>query len=125
MPEVTAPAPEQQAQQPGGQWVYTDQYGWVWMPYGQQYTYSPPPEVAYPYSYVYYPVYGWVWLYSPWVWGWGPRPYFGFYGPSHFVWYHGPGFYRAPGPYFAYRGWGPHVHGFYRGGFGTHGYGFG
>src|SRR5665811_1632972 len=23
-----------------GQWVYTDQYGWIWMPYGTQYTYE-------------------------------------------------------------------------------------
>src|SRR4030095_15965018 len=22
---------------PAGQWVYTDQYGWVWMPYAQEY----------------------------------------------------------------------------------------
>src|SRR5262245_9047257 len=24
-----------------GQWVYTEQYGWVWMPYAQAYTYVP------------------------------------------------------------------------------------
>src|SRR5512141_2586269 len=24
----------------GGQWVYTSEYGWIWMPYGDQYTYE-------------------------------------------------------------------------------------
>ncbi len=49
-PEQLPPPPEQQAQQSApeaapqaaqqapatGQWVYTQQYGWVWMPYGDQ-----------------------------------------------------------------------------------------
>src|ERR1700758_4784488 len=41
----------------GGQWVRTEQYGWVWMPYGQQYTYEPSDESATPYEYVYRPSY--------------------------------------------------------------------
>src|SRR5262245_53321183 len=44
--------------QPAGQWVYTQQYGWLWMPYGTQYTYEGSTTVQ-PYSYVYYPSYGW------------------------------------------------------------------
>src|SRR5882672_1790514 len=32
------PAPQAQVA-PGGQWVHTQQYGWVWMPYGNQYVY--------------------------------------------------------------------------------------
>src|SRR5713101_5630998 len=77
-----------------GQWVFTNQYGWVWLPYGAQYTYEPTVEGAYPYSYVYYPTYGWTWAVSPWVWGWGPSPYFGYWGPRYFGWYHGPGWLR-------------------------------
>ncbi len=47
-PAPPSPAPAPQAQgQPSqsalqGQWVYTQQYGWVWMPYGDDYTYAPP-----------------------------------------------------------------------------------
>jgi hypothetical protein len=111
--EVVASQPQQPPS--SGQWVYTTQYGWVWMPYGAQYVYEPTYEGAYPYSYVYYPANGWIWLSSPWVWGWGPWPYFGVYGPRFFVWYSHPGFYgrfgfghRAPVFHrgWGYRGWG-------------------
>ncbi len=71
---------------PAGQWVYTTQYGWVWMPYGDAYTYA-PPNGAEPVMYVYYPAVGWTWVVAPWLWGWGPMPFFGFYGPWHFAWY--------------------------------------
>ena len=100
-PTAVAPAPA------SGQWVYTSQYGWVWMPYGAGYTYL--PAGAYPDMYVYFPVYGWRWVVAPWVWGIGPRPYFGVYGWARFGWY-GHGFgrwygYRG-GPVWAGRGWG-------------------
>lgn len=91
-PEQLPPPPDDQAQQAqqqpsaGGQWVYTQQYGWVWMPYGQQYTYAPDQNVD-PYAYVYYPTYGWTWVMAPWIWGWGVLPYWGYWGPSHFWWY--------------------------------------
>jgi hypothetical protein len=98
-----------------GQWVYTQQYGWVWMPYGSQYTYAPTQAGVYPSEYVYYPTYGWTWIAAPWVFGWGVSPYFGVYGPSHFGWYHHwaggvwhgyhPG-YGAYGYRPAYRGYG-------------------
>jgi hypothetical protein len=70
-----------------GQWVYTQQYGWVWMPYGSQYTYTPTETGASPYEYVYYPSYGWTWLAAPWVFGFGASPFFGALGPRNFVWY--------------------------------------
>src|SRR5580692_3798506 len=41
-----------------GQWVYTDQYGWVWIPYGAQYTSEGATGDEQPYEYVYYPVSG-------------------------------------------------------------------
>ncbi|HVU52198.1 MAG TPA: hypothetical protein VHL80_15980 [Polyangia bacterium] len=84
-----AEAAPQEVQQdpPTGQWVYTQQYGWVWMAYGDQYTYAPTQEGVYPQAYVYYPSYGWTWLAAPWVFGWGVSPYWGVYGPAHFGWY--------------------------------------
>ena len=63
-----------------GQWVYTEQYGWVWMPYGDKYTHL-PPDGSTPNMYVYYPDAGWCWVVAPWLWGWGPMPYFGLWGP--------------------------------------------
>src|ERR1700690_1017533 len=78
-PQVAQAQPEAQ-----GQWVYPQQYGWVWMPYGSQYTYEPTQTGVYPSEYVYYPSYGWTWLTAPWVFGWGASPYFGVYGPAHF-----------------------------------------
>src|SRR5664279_4533883 len=84
-----APQAQVQVQDPGGQWVYTTQYGWIWMPYGNQYTYEGTATDTQPYAYAYYPSYGWTWLAAPWVWGWGAYPYFGVLGPSHYGWYRG------------------------------------
>jgi hypothetical protein len=75
---------------PAGQWVFTNQYGWVWMPYAQNYTYV--PAGGDPYMYVYYPTNGWRWVSAPWVYGWGPRPYWGMYGVRRYVWYAHPWF---------------------------------
>jgi hypothetical protein len=96
-----------------GQWVYTGQYGWVWMPYGDQYS-SAPEGTTDPYAYVYNPSSGWGWLAAPWLLGWGPIPYFGALGPYRFGWYGGPGFFRG-GYGFGYRGG---FGGGFRGGFG-------
>jgi hypothetical protein len=101
-PPATAVAPPSSA----GQWVYTAQYGWVWMPYGTAYTYL--PASAYPDMYLYFPAYGWRWVVAPWVWGIGPRPYFGVYGWAQLRLCHGYGRwygYRG-GPVWAARGWG-------------------
>jgi hypothetical protein len=81
---------------PAGQWVYTEQYGWVWMPYGDSYSYVPPDGQGEPYEYVYYPSSGWTWVGAPWIWGYGAWPYFGVYGPGRFGWY-SHGWWRTPG----------------------------
>jgi hypothetical protein len=80
---VAAPAPS-------GQWVYTNQYGWVWMPYGANYTYVTAHDVAF--TYAYYPHFGWRWIAAPWVMGMGPSPRWGHHGPVHFAWYGHPRF---------------------------------
>jgi hypothetical protein len=118
------PAPA--AAQPGtaGQWVYTEQYGWIWMPYGTQYTYEGGSDnVAQPYSYAYYPAYGWMWLAAPWVWGWGGYPYFGVVGPWHYPWYRG--LYHAGYGWGGYRGGYAHAYASGYRGFAAHGAGYG
>jgi hypothetical protein len=52
-----------------GQWVYTDTYGWIWVP-GEA---LPVIVDGVPYTYLYTPTYGWTWYISPW--GWGPYLY--------------------------------------------------
>jgi hypothetical protein len=101
-PPETAGAVSGQAQA-SGQWVYTGQYGWVWMPYGAGYTYVPQNGSA-PDMYVYYPSVGWTWVVAPWIWGWGPCPYWGPYGTVGFGWY-GVGFGRWYGYAGPYAGW--------------------
>jgi hypothetical protein len=128
------PAAAAPAATPAGQWVYTSQYGWIWEPYGQPYTYV-NADVAY--TYAYYPAYGWRWVYSPWVIGVGPEPYWGVYGSGRFVWYGRYGGYH--GAYLAHhRGGYAHVahappshggwgggHASYGGGHASHGGGHG
>jgi hypothetical protein len=92
---------------PLGQWVNTNQYGWLWMPYGQRYTYIPGDAQTFPDQYVYYPIYGWRWVVAPWVYGYGPSPYWGASGLSYFAWYAHPWF--RVGGYWGwggFRGWG-------------------
>ena len=114
---ATVDAPPEIAQQADngaarGQWVHTDQYGWVWMPYGENDVYTPP--TGHPYMFVYYPAYGWRWVVAPWVWGSGPSVYFGPIGPRRYVWfgarhrYYRPWHYHRIVPYRAFgprRGW--------------------
>ncbi|HET6413250.1 MAG TPA: hypothetical protein VFG53_14420 [Anaeromyxobacter sp.] len=115
-PTVAPPAGDAQSASPSGQWVYTSQYGWLWMPYAEQYTYVPSDPQVYPDMYVYYPVYGWRWVVAPWVYGYGPAPYWGTWGPHYFVWYSHPWF-RVGG----YWGWGGyHGWGYYHGWIGPH-----
>ena len=97
-PPAAAPAPPSPSSQlspsdvPSGQWTFTQQYGWVWMPYGAAYTFTPDYENGDPYMYVYYPSAGWTWVTAPWLWGWGPMPFVGVSGGVNFVWYgHGWG----------------------------------
>jgi len=52
----------------GGQWVYTSQYGWIWIPYGNQYTYEGTANDASPTHTCTTPATdgcGWP---APWVW---------------------------------------------------------
>jgi hypothetical protein len=103
-PEKEArPAPEPPAT-PSGQWVYTQQYGWVWAPYGSQYS---TEGTGGTYVYVYYPAVGWTWLVSPFAWDWWPWPYYRPYGywGSYWPWGHrwfgpryGPGWRGYPWP---------------------------
>jgi hypothetical protein len=88
-PSYAAPAPVAPPAA-DGQWVYTIQYGWVWMPYGANYTYAPGGNVAY--TYAYYPRFGWRWLSAPWVVNVGPSPFWGRLGPSHYAWYRSPAY---------------------------------
>ena len=92
--QQTAPAaapPAQAVAMPPGQWTYTQQYGWLWMPYDQRYT-QVIDDAATAYEYVYYPAFGWSWVIAPWVLGFGVAPYWGALGPAHFAWYAHPWF---------------------------------
>jgi hypothetical protein len=89
------PTPPPETSVGAGQWVYTDQYGWIWIPYGDEFTYVPPGGTGAPYEYVYYPSYGWTWVAAPWIWGYETWPYFGVYGAASFGWYGGGGW-RTP-----------------------------
>jgi hypothetical protein len=81
---------------PSGQWVNTSQYGWLWLPYDQSYTYV-VPDGSVAYTYAYYPTVGWRWVAAPWVFGIGPSPYWGAYGTARFAWYAHPWFQRGVG----------------------------
>jgi hypothetical protein len=88
-----------------GQWVYTAQYGWIWIPFGPQFVHVPtggaPPQM-----FVFYPAAGgWTWVVAPWVWGLGPQPYWGVHGVNAFPWW-GRGVGRWYGFAPAYVGWG-------------------
>jgi hypothetical protein len=118
---VAAPIQPAPAPRPAGtgQWVFTAQYGWVWMPYGETFTYL-PPDGSTPSMYVYYPEAGWCWVVAPWLWGLGPRPHF-VSGPGPYVWF-GIGlghWYGFAGPY---RHWGWPGRAYWYGG-GWHGVG--
>jgi len=95
-PSATAQPKTTPAAANDGQWVYTRQYGWVWLRYAREATYITPE--GYVYSFAYFPGNGWCWLYSPWVFGWGPKPDWGARGRSRFAWYAHPWFTRPAGP---------------------------
>jgi hypothetical protein len=107
-PQVT----EQMAAQ--GEWVYTTQYGWTWVPNGS----TAMSVGVQPYVYLFAPAYGWRWFVSPWgvgpfyygAWGWGPR-----WGPRYAPPRGLGGFHYAPGPgargVYAPRAYGGAVHG--------------
>jgi hypothetical protein len=83
---------------PSGQWVFTQEYGWLWMPHHQRYAQvieNPARRFGYSavaYEYVYCPVLGWHWVVAPWVLRFGAVPYWGTSGPERFAWYAHPWF---------------------------------
>jgi hypothetical protein len=95
------PGSNQQAVQNGasvpanGQWVFTQQYGWVYAPYDQTYTYV-TDDVSAASMYAYRPTIGWAWIASPWVISVGPRPYWGTWGPYRYAYYSHPWFRVRP-----------------------------
>jgi hypothetical protein len=89
-PAQTNPPPAPAPSNVNGEWVYTAQYGWIWIPYDQQYTYvNVNSGVAF--EFAFYPRFGWRWVLAPWVLGLGPGPYF-IHGPRLFAWYRHPWF---------------------------------
>jgi hypothetical protein len=71
-----------------GQWVFTEQYGWAFMPYGEQYVdRGQSTQVEAPFAFIYCPSNGWGWVAAPWLWGWGTYPYFGAADPNRLSWY--------------------------------------
>jgi hypothetical protein len=115
----TAPPAVEPAPASTGQWVYTAQQGWIWIPYAQSYTYvTADGSVAY--EYVYYPTFGWRWVPSPWVLGIGPAPFWGGRGYVRFAWYAHPWF-----GVHRYYGSPAHVRAAHVGGYGFHGGGRG
>ena len=90
-PPTSAAPPQAPTPPPAGQWVYTQQYGWLWMPYDQRYTYVVDSS-ALAYEYAYYPAYGWGWVVAPWILGFGSVPHWGTFGPGRFAWYAHPWF---------------------------------
>lgn len=104
-PAPTAPPQAERANvpPPDGQWVYTAQFGWVWMPYAPQFVHLPADGGA-PQMFVFYPAFGWRWVVAPWVWGLGPQPYWGVHGVARFPWW-GRGFGRWHGFGPRYVGW--------------------
>lgn len=101
-PTAAPPAPPSGAQVQGqGQWVYSDQYGWVWVPAA-----SEAVEVgAQPYAYLYAPAFGWSWFVSPW--GFGPYRAGPWVGAGVRAPYHP---YVAPRAWYGYHGAAPHVY---------------
>ena len=126
-PQPQAPADPAQAEPPvapapsvtpqiasQGEWVYTSQYGWTWVPYGSTTT----TVGAEPYVYLYAPSFGWRWFVSPWgvgpfhygAWGWGsawgPR-----YWPHGWTGGHYAPYVRGGAVHFAPRAYAPRAYG--------------
>ena len=86
---------------PSGQWVFTQEYGWLWMPHHQKYAQvveNPDRRFGHSsvaYAYAYYPAFGWRWVVAPWILRFGTVPYWGVLGPARFGWYAHPWFRTA------------------------------
>ncbi|HUB05772.1 MAG TPA: hypothetical protein VMB50_02165 [Myxococcales bacterium] len=60
-----------------GDWVYTEDQGWIWAPQGDAYASPPAPQPdAQPYVFVFIPLTGYRWIVAPWYFaGWWPFGY--------------------------------------------------
>ncbi len=85
--QVVAPATD--GTKASGQWFYTEYYGWVFVPYGDQYVSLATDFDPVAYAYVYRLGGGWAWLAAPWL---GADPYLiiGSVQPSQVGWHRGP-----------------------------------
>ncbi|MFT3839051.1 MAG: hypothetical protein QM723_18870 [Myxococcaceae bacterium] len=71
--DTAAPPPPTTAREvPAGQWAYTKQYGWAWLPYAGAFVSDGAP----PKMFLYTASTGWSWVSAPWVAGEGARPVF-------------------------------------------------
>ncbi|MBL8910586.1 MAG: hypothetical protein JNM17_07760 [Archangium sp.] len=85
MPSAPPPPPGVDVATPDGQWVYTQQYGWLWLPYDASYAQTTATTSL---AYAYGPALGWSWINAPWVIGLGPRPWFGTrIARAHYAWW--------------------------------------
>lgn len=91
---------------PYGQWVYMNNYGYVWIPN------AGPGFVPYStYGHWVYTYYGWTWV-SDYSWGWAPFHYGRWNYDSYYGWYWIPDVYWGPAwvswrHYDGYYGWAP------------------
>jgi hypothetical protein len=112
-----APPSDQAPPVAEGQWVYTDGYGWVWVPAGAEAT----AVNAQPYVYLYTPTYGWTWFVSPWGFGaFRPGPWIHERGPWVGVrpaYRYAPGVWHGVAPHPYGPSVGPHFNGGVRGGY--------
>ncbi len=67
--DESPPASQWVQQYADGEWVYTSENGWIWVPAGA----VTMDAEGVPYTYLYTPASGWTWYLSPW--GWGPYHY--------------------------------------------------
>ena len=83
---------------PSGQWVFTQEYGWLWTAYEQMYAQVVENTArrfgysAVAYQCAYHPAFGWRWVVAPWILRFGAVPYWGALGPERFTWYVHPWF---------------------------------
>ena len=83
---------------PSGQWVFTQEYGWLWLAHDQRYAHvaaNPARRFGYSevaYEYAFHPASGWRWVVAPWILRFGAVPYWGALGPEGFAWYAHPRF---------------------------------
>ena len=76
--------------EPYGDWVYSDDFGWVWIPYETPIDWCPYSRGHWIYS-----PFGWTWV-SDFSWGWAPFHYGRWVMAGHYGWCWVPGSVWAP-----------------------------